>query len=237
MFSIAFCAKSVVKLPKQHNKIIRFRLEKESEEIYNKLLEDGIITTDEGVLNTSSVIARILREQQITSGFMPVENDNEEIVLKIISEKRKSMLVRLFNSIPKDEPIVVFAKFKQDFIFIKQACEETKSTLSQLNGSIDTMQEWKEGKTRVLAVQYQSGAESISLIRAKYCVYYSLTHSLALYQQSKKRIHRPGQTRECYYYHIIGISDFKTIDENIMECLKTKQDIVDVVMKDKFKKS
>ena len=58
-----------------------------------------------------------------------------------------------------------------------------------------------------------------------------MTQRLALYEQSRKRIHRPGQTRPVVYYHLI--EDMKkgmTIDEKMYHALQNKQDIVKYVM-------
>jgi Fe-S oxidoreductase len=100
-----------------------------------------------------------------------------------------------------------------------------------LSGEIDTESDWQEGKTQVLGVQYTSGSESVDFTKSRYCIYYSYTTSLAQYLQSKKRIHRPGQTRPVVYYHITaqlrkGIS----IDEKIVTALKNKKDVVDYIM-------
>lgn len=237
MFSVAFCTKTSIELPSQKNKIVKFKLSENSETIYKNIITEGFVELEEGTQDVSSVIARILREQQITSGFLPLEDEKGAKKVSLISAKRKTMLIKILNSIPKDEPVVIFAKFKQDFIYIREACEKVGSTLSELRGDIDTLKDWQEGKTRVIAVQYMSGSESISLVRAKYCIYYSLTHSLSMYKQSKKRIHRPKQTRDCVYYHIIATSkNTETIDESIMKCLKTKQNIVNKIMGDRLSK-
>jgi SNF2 family DNA or RNA helicase len=59
-----------------------------------------------------------------------------------------------------------------------------------------------------------------------------MTDRLALYLQSKKRIHRPGQTRPVYYYHLIAdLADGEpTIDSTVMEAVRLKRDIIDYVM-------
>jgi SNF2 family DNA or RNA helicase len=49
----------------------------------------------------------------------------------------------------------------------------------------------------------QAGSEGISLVRARYAVYYSTGFSLGLYLQSRARLHRPGQTRPVVYYHLV----------------------------------
>lgn len=59
-----------------------------------------------------------------------------------------------------------------------------------------------------------------------------MTDRLALYLQSKKRIHRPGQTRPVYYVHLVAdtYEGKPTIDSTVIEAVKLKKDIVDYVM-------
>ena len=127
----------------------------------------------------------------------------------------------------------MLAKFKKDLYSIRKVAERMGKSYSELSGREDTLQEWMKGKTQVIGVQITSGAESIDLTRARYCIYYSLTHSLASYEQSLKRCHRPGQTRPVTYMRIIAKSNRvkTTIDEDIVYCLDRKKSVVEYLMK------
>lgn len=230
MFSVAFTIKSSVKLPKMHSKVVKFDLGTKVSALYKELLKEGILDINNGTVETEAVISRILREQQITSGFLPVEQDDGTKKIVNLSKDRAECFLSIMDRIGL-EPVVVFCKFKKDIKNVQQACRKKGIPYSELSGSHDTMQAWKDGLTQVLIVQYSSGSESITLTRACHTIYYSLTHSYAQYKQSKKRIHRPTQTRECYYWHIIGKLDKgKSIDEKMIEALKSKKDIVDYIM-------
>ena len=75
----------------------------------------------------------------------------------------------------------------------------------------------------VLAVQIQAGAEGIDMTCARVCVYYSLPHSLALYEQSKARLRRPGQNHKVLFNYLLCES---TIDELIYNTLASKRDLI-----------
>jgi SNF2 family DNA or RNA helicase len=78
-------------------------------------------------------------------------------------------------------------------------------------------------------VQVQAGPEGIDLTAANYCLFFSKDFSLGRYRQCKKRLHRPGQTRKTFYYHIIAQN---TVDVQIMKAIKNKQDIVDYILEE-----
>ena len=232
MFSCAFYGKSEIKLPKKHNILYHYDVDQKTEKMYNEIKDEGILVTDDGVLSVENVLAMSLRQQQILSGCIPITDENENVVPTIINNDRREVLKELLSGLPKDEPVVIFAKFRCDFTQIKEVCKELERGYSEISGVEDTEKDWQAGKTSIVAVQYASGSESIDLTRAHYCIYYSLTHSLALYLQSKKRIHRPGQEHTVTYYHIIAqLSKGKSIDETIMTALKEKKSVVDYIVK------
>ncbi|WP_337961156.1 helicase-related protein [Caloramator sp. mosi_1] len=70
-------------------------------------------------------------------------------------------------------------------------------------------------------VQYQAGATGINLQRANKVIYFSLPLSSDLLMQSKKRIHRIGQSRTCFYYYLMTKN---SIEEKILDVLKERQD-------------
>lgn len=232
MFSCAFYGRSSIKLPKKHNILYHYTVDKKTEKLYKELKDDGMVITDDGVISVDNILSMGLRQQQILCGTIPVIDDNEDAVPTVVSTDRREVLKELLSGLPKDEPVVIFAKFRCDFDNIKAVCEELDRGYSEISGVMDTEKEWQEGKTSTVAVQYSSGSESIDLTKAHYCIYYSLTYSLALYLQSKKRVHRPGQTHTVTYYHIIAqlSDDRKTIDEMIMAALKNKKKVVDYIV-------
>lgn len=231
MYSCAFRVKSSLKLPKKRNIVWKFSLSKEGQKYYNKLCKEGVLAFDEGMLVVDNILAMITRKLQLVSGVVQVQDPKtNELTLKRVDHSRAEILQEILEGLPQEEPVVVFANFISDFDEIKRVCEITRRGFSELRGDVDTEQLWQEGKTSVIAVQYRSGSESVDFTRARYCVYYGLTSRLAWYLQSKKRIHRPGQTKNCVYYHLVAEN---TIDEDVMQALKMKQDVVEYVMKKK----
>lgn len=235
MFSCAFCIESSIKLPPTKNITVTFDLEDRAVRLYKELKKEGIVELNGGVLDVSNVLSMILREQQLTSGYLPVEKEDRSKKVINISKARIKAFENLLKTFNKGEPIVVFARYKKDLKNIQESCKKLGLKYSELSGSKDQLQEWKEGFTDILGVQYTSGSESINLTRAHICIYYSLHHSYALYKQSRKRIHRPMQIQPCDYYILVAKAPkMTTIDEKMVEALKNKQNVVDYIMEGKL---
>lgn len=234
MYSCAFYIESSVELPEQTDIMWEYDMPAKSEKLYHEVLEEKVAELNGKFMDSSNALSLVLRLQQMTSGYLPVEDlDTKEKTIVNIDHKRREEFIELLNSLPENEPVVVFANYKKDMKNIRLMCLKNEISYSELSGSVDTKEDWLEGRTRVICVQYSSGSESIDLTRAKYCIYYSLTRRLALYNQSRKRIHRPGQTRPVVYYHIVAkMKKGKSIDEKMYEALMKKEKIVNHVMKE-----
>lgn len=232
MFSCAFYIESSVELPEQTDIVRNFKMPEKTQKLYKQVFEEKVAELNGKWLESNNILTTVLRLQQITSGYACVENiETKEKSIINVDSARRDELKELLSEFPQGEPIVVFAHYKKDLKNIKRACRELGMTSSEVSGSVDTLKDWKTGKTQILTVQYSSGSESIDLTRARYCVYYSLTQRLALYEQSRKRVHRPGQTRPVVYYHLIEtMKRGKTIDEKIYQALQSKKSIVEEVM-------
>ena len=235
MFSCAFYLKSTVKLPKTTRMVVKIPMDEITEHIYNEVEKEGALELGDGFLTVNNVLSMTIRKQQITSGYLSLEYDDGSKELKRISTYRRTFLYKFLKGIPDSEPIVIFAKFTKDLYSIRKVAERLGCGYSEVSGSEDTLKEWKQGKTRILGVQYTAGSESIDLTRAHICIFYSLDHSLAKYDQARKRIHRPGQDQACIYYHFVATkSSGTTVDQNILECWKYKENYVNAVMRGDF---
>jgi SNF2 family DNA or RNA helicase len=232
MFSCAFYIESTIELPEVTDIEYHFQMPVKSQALYKEVVDEGIVELNARVMETSNALSLLLRLQQLTSGYLPAQDDDGNKMIINIDKARRETLKELLEEFAIKEPIVIFATYTKDLKNIRKVCKELGYGYSEVSGREDTLKDWKKGKTKVIGVQYSSGSESIDLTRARYCIYYSLTRRLSLYEQSRKRIHRPGQTRPVYYYHFIAkMKRGKTIDEKMYEALKQKKDIVKYVMK------
>jgi SNF2 family DNA or RNA helicase len=227
MYSCAFYVDADLALPPTQDIEVPFLVSPKTEKLYRDVKRDGCLELKQGNMVISCALSLILRLQQLTSGFMPViDDDGEEHILQI-DDARSEALKSLLEGMEHDEPVVVFAKYKKDLKNIRKVAKMLGRTYSELSGRKDTSKSWIDGRTTILGVQIQAGAESIDLTRARYCVYYTLSHSLAQYEQSRARVHRPNQTRPVVYYTLVAkLSKGLSIDEQIFAGLRLKKNVV-----------
>jgi SNF2 family DNA or RNA helicase len=231
MYLIAFRVRTgdVLDLPPEMDEERRFDLSDSARKIYTKLYRDMVADVGSGKVTVTNALTRLLRLQQITSGFLPVEDDNGNTTnLQQIDTSKQELLADLLEDLPVHEPLVVFFRFIHDADAIRQKVEAAGRRYYELSGRVNQLEDWKTERSddlpaSVIAVQIRAGGAGVDLTRACYCVYYSLGFSLGDYDQSRYRINRPGQTRPVRFYHLIANG---TVDKKVYTALKAKTDVV-----------
>jgi SNF2 family DNA or RNA helicase len=233
MFSCAFKMDVEHSLPETQDIFVEFELSPKAQKYYQQMKKEGALELKQGDVAAGNVLAIITRLQQIVSGYLPVIDEDNKTKIVNIDDSRRIALKELIEDIPPDEPIVIFAKYRKDIKDIIAMLEDMGRTSSELSGRADTLKDWLKGKAQILVVQISSGAEGIDLTRAKYNIYYTPTHSLSQYLQSRKRTHRPGQTRPVVYYKLVAkLKKGKSIDEIIYHNLDRNQEVIDYIMQE-----
>ena len=173
---------------------------------------------EEGRITAANALARLLRLQQVTSGYVRTEDGRDVEV----DTTKANLLYELLEDIGS-EPVVVFARFKHDLEAVHKAAQRLELSSYEISGARKELSLWNEGGG-VLAVQIQSGGLGIDLTQARYAVYYSLGD----YLQSMARLHRQGQERPVEIIHLIAA---QTVDEKVMAALAAREQIVESIMK------
>lgn len=183
-------------------------------------IEDGVVTS------AANAMVRLLRLQQVTGGSAAVDSDGATAAHRI-DHAKSDAVESLLTDMQAGEPVVVFCRFVADIDAVRESCAKLGISSSELSGHRKELDEWKAGKTQVLIAQVATGKEGIDLTRARYCIYYSLGYSLGDYEQSLKRVHRPGQTRRVSYYHLVARD---TVDTMVYDALRRKKNVVEHVL-------
>lgn len=225
--------KDVVELPEFTDEEIAVDIGVEGRKAYASLRDELVVEHEKGTLVASNALTKLLRLQQITSGYMPVVDEDQQSHIIPLHDGKSSAFKELLGDIGGGEPVVVFCKFVADLQAVKRVATELDRPCWEISGAGNQQKEWERdaglGLGPVVAVQIQSGGVGIDLTLARYCFYYSLGFSLTEYDQSRARVHRPGQTRGVLYYHLIAPG---TVDRVVYSALKAKRKVVDAVLED-----
>jgi len=213
-------------LPDQFHVEVPLELDKKSMKHYKELASELCTEIESKKVTVQNALVKMLRLQQITSGFIHNTDLDDTIELNSI---KKDALEDILDGIDSNEPVIVFALFRHDLEAISEAAQSTGRAYMELSGQKDEWYRWQYNCNggEVLGVQIKSGGAGVDLTRAKYCVYYSLGFSYDDYDQSLSRIHRPGQENKVTYYHLVCQ---KTLDKYIYKCIDRKKQIVNDIM-------
>lgn len=213
-------AEDVLDLPSEHHITRHVQMSAYARKLYKEFAKELILEMDDGVVTASNILVKSLRLRQLTGGFVTTEDTGKTVM---VDDAKIKMTLDLLEDLPPDEPVVIFAKFTQEINSLRRALQTGGHSASVLSGSVNQLKEWKAGKTQALIVQVDTGAEGISLTRAKYAILYSLGYSLGVYEQLLARQRRPGQQGDrVTYYHLIARG---TIDEDVNAALQNKREV------------
>lgn len=136
-----------------------------------------------------------------------------------------------FNDILEStsDRLIVFYNFTEELNQLKQIADKHERPCSLVCGNIKRLECFERYANSVTFVQYQAGAMGLNLQKANKIIYYSLPESSALFEQSKKRIHRVGQRNKCLYYILICRN---SVEEKILKALEQRKDFTDFLFKE-----
>lgn len=217
-----YVSRDVLDLPEAVHTRIDVVLPPAVMKIYRSLEEDFYAAVDTGEVTASNALTKLLRLQQVTSGHVATDDGG---VVQLHNEKAAA-IGSVIDGIEKDEAVVIFCRFRHDLKTCHGMAGEVGRGSCELSGSRKELESWGQDKN-VLAAQIRTAREGIDLTYARYCFYYSIGYSLAEYEQSLARSHRPGQTRTVFYYHVVAKG---TIDEKVYAALKERKNVIDSIL-------
>ena len=120
-----------------------------------------------------------------------------------------------------EDRLIVFYNFNAEVDALTSICKALKRPYSVVNGSVKDLYAYEHKNDSITFIQYQAGAMGLNLQKANKIIYFTPPLSSELYEQSKKRIHRIGQEKSCFYYNLICKN---SIEEKIYRTLEMRKD-------------
>lgn len=226
----------VLDLPPKLYKTVRFDLTTEQRKVYNSLRDLYIAEFEDGEEITAAMaIVRLLRLQQIASGYVPVDNDDSPVLRRIGDKNpRLDTLKEILEDLPHQA--IIWARFHQD---IDDVMELLGDRAVQYDGRItspearrDNLARFKYRDAQFFVANAAAGGTGLTLVEAKTVIYYTNSFNLEHRLQSEDRAHRIGQDQKVQY---IDLAARNTVDTRIIQALRNKQTISAMVTGDAWK--
>lgn len=208
--TISMKATDHLKMPELISAEYMVQLSENEKEKYDRLKKDLIFSTEDNEVTAANAASLSNKLSQMANGA--VYSDDGETVH--IHDRKLDALEDIIESM-NGRPLLVAYWFKHDLERIKKRFE-----IREIKSSED-ISDWNSGKIPVALIHPASAGHGLNLQSGgSTLVWFGLTWSLELYQQTNARLWRQGQTADTVVIqHIIAKS---TIDEQIMKALKTK---------------
>lgn len=191
------------------------RLSEPERERYEELKKDLVLELPDGDITAANAAALSGKLSQMANGA--VYADSGEIIR--IHERKLDALEDIIESMG-GKPLLVAYWFRHDLERIAERLHKLKIPFSRLDSS-ESIRRWNAGELHVALIHPASAGHGLNLQSGgNTLVWFGLTWSLELYQQTNARLWRQGQTAETVVVqHIITKG---TIDERILKALEMK---------------
>lgn len=218
----------VLCLPEQFDQTIRVSTTKEYRtfkkdcivQVHTKVFDhecdsewDGKVYDDLHELVGDTSLTKMLYERQLCGQY----NSDKLAAFRDLLESTNDRLIVFYN---------FTAEMKELY---RIAHEEFDRACSLVNGEMRNLEAYEHCDDSVTFIQYQAGAMGLNLQKANKIVYFTPPLSSELFEQSKKRIHRIGQQKPCFYYYLTCKN---SIEEKIYETLAMRRDYTDALFEE-----
>lgn len=203
-------SEEVFDLPKQIDTTIYISPIKE----YHKFRKTSIVNFENYEFIGDTTLTKMLYERMLC-GFANKEK------LKALKDLLEST----------DDRVIIFYNFNNELSAIQELIDRP---ISIVCGDTKDLSEYENSENSVTLIQYQAGSMGLNLQKANKVVYFTPPLSSELFEQSKKRIHRIGQDKSCFYYYLICRG---SIEEKIYRTLAMRKNYTEALFKDEQDKT
>lgn len=180
--------------------------------VYQALKEDMVVdlkTEEIDAVNAAALSGKLL---QMANGA--VYNEEKEVIR--IHDRKLDALEDLIEG-ANGKPVLVAYWYNHDLQRIKQ-----RFSVREIKTSQD-IKDWNNGEIPVAVIHPASAGHGLNIqFGGSTIIWFGLTWSLELYQQTNARLWRQGQNDTVVIHHIIAKD---TIDEDVMAALRKKEKI------------
>jgi len=205
----------------------------EQAKMYSDLKKIALGICEEGTVTPTTILTQLLRLQQVCSGHVKLDDGT----IKTFSSAKIKELEAVVEEI--DGKAIIWANFTHDIESIVKLLTNMygEDSVVSYYGATSTDQrdyamssfQNPDSPVRFFVGQPRTGGYGLTLTQASTVIYYSNSYDLEVRLQSEDRAHRIGQVNKVTYIDIIAE---KTVDEKVLQALRSKIDIASVVLQE-----
>ena len=215
--TISMKSKDFLKMPECVMNEVIVTLSDKEQKLYDSLKQDMVLSFEENEIDAINAAALSNKLLQMSNGA--VYNDDKESLH--IHDRKLDALEDLIEG-ANGKPVLVAYWFKHDLEKIKDRFD-----VREIKSAKD-ISDWNKGKIPVALIHPASAGHGLNLqAGGSTLIWFGLTWSLELYQQTNARLYRQGQDSTVVIHHILTKG---TIDEDVMKSLKAKEKIQDALI-------
>jgi hypothetical protein len=216
--------------PKLYNRMT-FDMAPEQQRLYDQLRDEYRTELKNGAQITAALtIVRMLRLHQITSGYLPTEDESEPIYTICDKNPRLEALRGWADRLPHQG--IIWARFRLDIDLIMTALGDKAVRYDGAVSGDDrerNKRAFKSGDRQFFVANTSVGGTGLTLTEAKSMMYYNNDFKLRNRLQSEDRFHRIGQDCSVLITDVLANG---TIDFQIRDSLRRKKEVSDLVLGD-----
>ena len=194
----------------------RYEVEMNADErkLYDMLKQDLLIPLKDGDIDAANAASLTGKLLQMSNGAVYDENGKA----RILHDHKLEALEDLIEA-ANGQSVLVAYWFKHDRERIINHLTKLKIPVRDIKTS-DDIKDWNAGKIPVALIHPASAGHGLNIQQGGHIlIWFGLTWSLELYQQTNARLWRQGQTQVVTIHHIITKD---TVDEDVMAALEQK---------------
>ena len=214
--TISMKSTDLLKMPELISSEYTVQLSEEEKKRYDELKQDLVLQLPGGDITAANAAALTGKLCQMANGAIYTD-DGSTIPL----HSRKLDALEDIIEAAGGKPLLVAYWFKHDLARITERLQKLHVPFSKLN-SAESIRKWNTGELPVALIHPASAGHGLNLQSGGSCiVWFGLTWSLELYQQTNARLWRQGQNSETVVVQHIVAKD--TIDQRILKVLSKKE--------------
>lgn len=213
--TISMRSTDLLKMPELVSSEYTVRLSDGERKRYDGLKQDLVLQLQDSEITAANAAALTGKLCQMANGAIYTD-DGGTVNLH---DRKLDALEDIIES-AGGKPLLVAYWFKHDFARITERLNKLHVPFSKLDSS-ESIKRWNDGELLVALIHPASAGHGLNLQNGGSCiVWFGLTWSLELYQQTNARLWRQGQSAETVVVqHIVTKG---TIDERILKVLSKK---------------